>query len=66
MVRTSGSYSGYDYEYGRCNDSNKWILKQIYRYDDRELKTYLFDSEEEVIEKINEIESMFDHRSPWD
>lgn len=66
MVRTSGSYSGYDYEYEQCNNSDKWVLKQTYRYDNRDVKTYIFASEEEVIEKINEIESMFDHRSMWD
>ena len=66
MIRASGSYSGYDYEYGQCNNDDKWILKQTHRYRKDDCKTYLFNSEDECHEKINEIKLMFDHKSQWD
>lgn len=61
----NGYYSGYAYAITECN-SGKYLLEKTYRYDDRPKEMFEFDTEAECHEKIHEIESMFDHRSPWD
>lgn len=66
MSRITGSYSGYSYEYGQCNSSDKWVLKREKNYGNEEPIVELFDSCEACVERIQEIESWFDHRSPWD
>lgn len=66
MFRVTGGYSGYSYEYGQCNSSDKWVLKREKNYGNEEPIVELFDSYEACVERIQEIESWFDHRSPWD
>lgn len=61
----NGCYSGYEYAITECN-SGKYLLEKTYEYDNRPAEVFEFDTEMQCYEKINEIESWFDHKSPWD
>lgn len=63
MTSVNGWYSGSHYDY--YEENGKWILERTPCGMD-EVTTEIYDTKEEVSDRIQEVESWFDHRSPWD